>query len=480
MSRQLIVLKAIAELAKRRAHQIGFALVPKDAGLSVTASRWSAEAAANRQLRLLSQSTRLEEGHAPHLVRGVALLSSAAIVGFLLWAGLTNINEVARTVGEVVPDGFLQTVDHFDGGTVKSILVREGQIVEKGQTLIMLDGAGTNEDLAAARKRQWALEVKAERLRAFVNDRAPDFDRFGDPDSPVIAEQADIFATMLAAEVQQSKVIDDQINQKEKVLAELEARNNATQKNLETVRKVYQGRLLLNKQQLLAFSKLADTEKEMTTLNGEVEAIDAQMRQARDAIEELRARIAAVRSLNRDSKYQELHQVASEIDQNSEQIRKLEARAARLELRAPVRGLIKGMKINTVGSAIQPGQALLSIVPLDEELVIETKIPPQYVGHVQIDQPVRVKISAYDYTRYGSVPGKLTFVSATTFSDGGGIPYYRGKVKLERPFVGNDAKQNPILPGMTAMAEIITGEKTVLTYLMKPINASLMTAFSER
>jgi HlyD family secretion protein/adhesin transport system membrane fusion protein len=478
MSRKLKVLHAIAELTRRKARQIGSALVPKDTDLRVAASRWSAEAAANRQLRLLSQSARLEEGHAPHLVRSVALLSSAAIVGFLLWAGQTNINEVARTVGEVVPDGFLQTVDHFDGGTVKSILVREGQIVEKGDTLIRLDGAGTNEDLSAARKRQWALEVKAERLRAFVNDRAPDFARFGDADSPVIAEQADIFATMLAAEVQQRKVIDDQINQKEKVLTELEARDNAAKKNLETVKKVYQGRLLLNQQQLLAFSKLAETEKEMATLVGEVEAIDAQMRQVRDAIEELRARIASLRSLNRDSKYQELHQVASEIEQNSEQVRKLEARAARLDIKAPVRGLIKGMKINTVGSAIQPGQSLLSIVPLDEELVIETKIPPQYVGHVQVDQPVRVKISAYDYTRYGSIPGKLTFVSATTFSDGGGVPYYRGKVKLEQPFVGNI--QNPILPGMTAMAEIITGEKTVLSYLLKPINASLMTAFSER
>ncbi len=446
----------------------------------ISAAQSWREVVAHRQLRFLSQSARLEEGTAPHLVRGVALLSSLSLLGFLLWAGFTNINEIARTPGEIVPMGFVQTVEHLDGGTVRQINVAEGQIVRKGESLLVVDGAGASEDMAAARKKQWALEIRAERLRAFVNDRAPDFDRFGSASALVIAEQSDIFASMMAAVAQQKRVIEDQISQKQKVLAEIEVRADTARQNLATVQKVREGKLILYNKGLLPFTKLADTEKEMTALGGEVNALQVQMRQAQSAIEEFQARVASLRSTNRDAKFQDLHQVTSELEQNRELIRKLEARVTRLDVKSPVRGIVKGLKINTIGAVVQPGNTLMSIVPLDEDLVVETKIPPHQIGHVSVGQPVKVKVSAYDFARYGVVNGTVQAISATTFSDAGGQPYYRGKVLLQKHYVGDSAILNPVLPGMTVTAEIITGEKTVLDYLLKPIHASLATAFSER
>jgi HlyD family secretion protein/adhesin transport system membrane fusion protein len=438
------------------------------------------DGASDRQLRFLSQSARLEEGTPPKLVRGVALLSSLTLLGFLVWAGLTNINEVARTPGEVVPTGFVQTVEHLDGGTVRAINAAEGQIVQKGEVLLLLDGAGTSEDMAAARKKQWALEIRAERLRAFVNNRTPDFRKFGDPKDPVIAEQSDIFNTMMAAHAQQKRVIEDQISQKEKALSELSVRLETVAKNLKTMQKVHEGRQTLYNKALLPYTKLAETEKEVTSLGGEMQAIEMQTRQAQAAIQEFKARLESLGSTNRDGKFHELHQVASDLEQNRELINKLEARIARLSVKSPVRGIVKGLKVNTIGAVIQPGNTLMSIVPLDEALVVETRIPPHQIGHVSVGQPVKIKVSAYDFSRYGVVNGTVQSISATTFSDNAGSPYYRGKVALAKNFVGESAALHPVLPGMTVMAEIITGEKTVLDYLLKPIHSSFATAFSER
>lgn len=432
------------------------------------------------QLRFLSKSARLEENRPPRLVLAMAWLSSAAILGFAGWAGFTNINEIARAPGEIVPTGFVQSVDHFDGGTVKSISVKEGQIVDQGDVLLVLDGTGAQEDLNAAHKKQWGLEVRAERLRAFVNERAPDFSRFGKSTDPVIAEQADIFNTMMTAYLQQKQVIDDQINQKRKVLTELGLRLETAKTNLATVNKVLEGRRELYNKALLPFSRLADTEKEMTTLAGDVKAIEEQQRQAQSAIEEFNARAASLQSSSRDSKFQELHKVNTDVAQNNEIIRKLEAKVARLNVKAPVHGIIKGLKINTIGSVVLPGATLMSVVPLDEDLVVEAKIPPYQIGHMKIGQPVRVKVSAYDSSRYGAVNGTLNAISATTFADASGASYYRGKVSLEKTYVGKTKDVNPVLPGMTVMAEIVTGEKTVLDYLLKPIHASLSVAFTER
>ncbi len=149
-------------------------------------------------------------------------------------------------------------------------------------------------------------------------------------------------------------------------------------------------------------------------------------------------------------------------------------------MRAPVRGVIKGLAVNTIGGVIQPGQTLMEIVPLDEALVVEARIPPQYIGNIRIGQPVQIKVSTYDFSRFGTVEGKLSSLSATTFAGQEGDRYYRGRIVLDHNYVGTQAGRNMIMPGMTVMADIVTGRKTILDYLLKPIHRSLMTAFSER
>jgi HlyD family secretion protein/adhesin transport system membrane fusion protein len=173
-------------------------------------------------------------------------------------------------------------------------------------------------------------------------------------------------------------------------------------------------------------------------------------------------------------------QVDGLLAQNHEVLEKMNNRVGRLDVQSPVNGLVKGLTVNTVGGVIQPGQALMEIVPLDSQLVVEVRIPPQHIGHLKVGMPVQVKVSTFDFSRYGAITGKLEFLSPTTFMGERGERFYRGRVRLDKNYVGTNEAQNIILPGMTVMTDIITGDKTIMAYLLKPIHNSIKTAFTER
>jgi HlyD family type I secretion membrane fusion protein len=173
--------------------------------------------------------------------------------------------------------------------------------------------------------------------------------------------------------------------------------------------------------------------------------------------------------------------VNAEINEVNQRITAEADRLNRLEVVAPTRGLIQDLKVSTPGAVLQPGDALMTLVPIDDTLIVESRIQTRDVGHVQVGQPVNVRVTAYDFARYGDVQGLLADVSPTTFFDEQtGQPYYKGFVELGQGFVGDRPGRNPILPGMTVDASIITGEKTVLAYLLRPVYISLTQAFQER
>jgi multidrug efflux pump subunit AcrA (membrane-fusion protein) len=317
------------------------------------------------QLQFLRQSARLEESATPYVVRGAMTTLSVLIFAFIGWAAIVEIEEIAQTQGEVVPSGFTQIVQHYDGGFVKEILVREGTKVFAGDVLLRLDGAGAQQDLNKAR-------IEFEGLQ-----RA--------------AETADEMFTMQET---------------------------------------------LKKQGVALHVKYLET------------------RRARDIAK-------------------------SELNQQKEVIERLKDRVARLEVRAPVTGLVKGLKLNTIGEVVKPAEALMEIVPTAQTLVVETHISPSDVGHVSVGQPVKVKVSSYDSGRFGTVEGTLDFMTATTFENAKGGKYYRGRVNLKQAHVGTHS-QMKLMPGMTVQAGIITGKKTILAYLLKPVQRALADSLSEK
>lgn len=431
------------------------------------------------QIRYLSQAIQLEEAVNPAILRTTMLTISVTIIAFTIWSGFTNINEVARTPGEVVPSGYQQVVQHLEGGIVKKIDVKEGDVVKEGQLLVELDDTGVFEDLNRAQSRQTTLSMQEERLRAFIERRAPNFAQFGASAAASIADQQKFFESMENNNAEERSVIQEQITQKKRMIASLQAELRTAEKNLAISSQLFQRRQELHAKGFLSETKYLESQQQMNSIQGEIASTRSRLSVAAAEISEYQNRLNSLGFNQNDRANERLDAIIADKAQNEEMLREMQDRYERLAIRAPVSGVVKGLSVNTIGAVVRPGETLMEIVPMDNELVVEVKIAPQHIGHLKTGQPVKVKLSSYDFSRYGLVNGKLEQISATTFSGEGGERYYQGRIKLDRNYVGRD-KANSVMPGMTVMAEIITGEKTILQYLLKPIHNSLKTAFSER
>ena len=209
---------------------------------------------------------------------------------------------------------------------------------------------------------------------------------------------------------------------------------------------------------------------------GDMEEVRGKIRRAGSAIEEAKGKVARLESSRRSDALNEAGKVAGELAGISETIVRARDRVARLDVRAPVRGIVKGLATHTIGGVVAPGGQITEIVPADKELVVEARISPIDIGHIKLGQKAAVKVTTYDFARFGAVDGEVSKISATTFKDRQDEIYYKAEIKLAKNSVGN----NPILPGMVTEIDIITGERTLLRYLLRPVFQSLDAAFSER
>ncbi|MFN7112807.1 MAG: HlyD family type I secretion periplasmic adaptor subunit [Alphaproteobacteria bacterium] len=432
-----------------------------------------------KQLKMLSQSIQLKETASPRIVRATMAVVSFAFLGFLSWAAFANIHEIARTPGEIVPSGFQQAVQHLEGGMVREILVQEGDSVEKGQILLRLDGTSMEADLKRTQEQALTLQLQEERLRAFLENRAPVYPPEARARPDLLRDQESFLTSMRAAQEKERGVIRQQIDQKKQYIGALQAELDTARQNFRIVSDLYAKRREMNRQGVMSESRVMETEQQHNQLQGQIRSVQSQIGAAQAAIREYQGRLAALDAGAAEDSNQRLDGIISAQAQNQELMAKLRDRVARLDVRAPVRGTVKGLSVNTIGNVVQPGQTLMEILPADAPLVVSLKIPPRYIGHIRTGQSVQVKCSSFDFSRYGALPGTLEFISAASFSGDGGERYFQGRVRLSRSHVGEDTR-NIVIPGMTVMADIITGEKTVLQYLLKPVRNAMSTAFTER
>jgi membrane fusion protein, adhesin transport system len=431
------------------------------------------------QTQYLSQAVQLEEAANPALIRFTMITISFAILAFVAWSAFTNINEVARTPGEIVPQGFQQVVQHLEGGIVKKINVREGDTVKKDQILLILNGGGTKEDLNRALAKQATLKMQEERLRAFSENRQPNFSIYAKHNPDLAKDQKAFFDGMMQARAEEQKIIDEQILQKKRTLETLQSDLETVRENYIIAKDLYDRRQTLNQKGYSSDVQFLETKQNLNNINGEIRQLNNRISVTKAEISEFNNRLNSLDATAIDTSNERLDQVMAEIAQNAEVIEKLKDRVMRLEVRSPVHGIVKGLNINTVGSVVQSGQTLMEIVPLDSQLIVQARILPQHIGHIKPGQHVQVKLSSFDFSRYGFVTGKLEQISATTFTSEKGDRYYQGIIYLDHNYVGDNPK-NTVVPGMTVMADIITGQKTILEYLLKPIHTAMKSSFTER
>ncbi len=464
---------------------------------------------ANQQLRLLGQSVMLEEATTPYMIRTSMLIISLVVIAFFIWAAVAQIKEVAKTVGEIVPSGHIQTIQHLEGGIVEKILVQEDQIVEKDQVLLVMSGESIGSEYERVRTKQQVLAARRERILSFVEggrrfgqapsaepiskqpagasvglvpERQPRLAVGGQDSLPgdLSLGQQKILEAMQQAREVEKQVISEQITQKNEQIVLLEREKKTVAENLRIAEAAFATQKELYDERLLSESEYLNTLKDKNDRVGERASLDIQIRLARQAVQEFEWRLKSLDAASNDKALQEVGLIEAEIAENSSLLSRLAKQTKRLELKAPVRGIVKGLEIHTVGGVLAPGQKLMEIVPMDSELIADIKISPADIGHIHLGDDVDVKVTSFDSARYGSVGGEITGLSATTFTNEQGIPYYKGVVRLKQDHVGSTPGTNTIMPGMIVNADIITGEKSLLAYLFKPIHISIESAFGER
>jgi len=435
----------------------------------------------SRERHLLSETVQIEEELLPSFVRPMLTVALVAVVAFTLWAGLTHIKEVARAPGEILPVSKIKVVQHLDGGVIAEIPVDERMQVQEGQVLLRLDGTQAQADLRQMEARQVALQLRAERLSAFAEGRKPDLAPLAGVHNDLLADQQQIYQTQVVTRNSTISILDRQIDQRIQRISQLEKSLTAAHEHLRLTNELSGMREDLAARRLVNRTVLLETRRAYVTADGEVARLKEEIAVSRQELAEVRNRRAdTLNQLQREA-LNEMGTVRAEMAEVEESIQRLQAKVDRLVVRAPHRGLIQDLKVQTVGQVIQPGALLMQVVPDDTPLEAEVRIAPKDIGHIKVGQNVNLRISSFEYTRFGYATGVLKRISASSVTDPQTSQlYYRGWVTLTNPYVGNTPGQYMLQPGMSLEADIMTGEKTLLTYLIKPVADAISRSFHER
>ncbi len=427
----------------------------------------------------LSLPLALEEGWPPKLFNYLIFLGGLIVFAFVAWAAVTEVDEVTLSEGQVMPAGSVRSVQHLEGGLVEDIMVRDGQLVEAGDILISLEPTAAKADLLQLQARKAALSLEAERLRAFVEDRESDFATFSD-DRQMIEDQARILELQRAARDRQLEVLRTRIEQRRAELASLLEQRLSLEKQRDILAEQVEMRRELESRGLVSRVIYLETERafsqtaaQLAELLGEVAGTQEALNEAEISLSELTARVNS-------EALQRMGTVSAELAEVVNSLAKLEDRVERLEIRAPVRGLVKGLAVRTVGGVIVPGETVAEIVPVNDELVAEVNVAPRDVGHIRVGQEAKVTVTTYDPTQYGYITGRVRQVSPSTFQNEQGELFYKSVVALEQSYLEQNGKAHAILPGMVVKADIITGKRTLAQYLLKPIRRTFDQSFAER
>lgn len=434
----------------------------------------------NRKRRLLSEAARVEEELVPAFVRPLLVMVGAVVVLFFLWAGVTQVTEVARAPGEVAPAGQVKVVQDLDGGAVDAILVEEKALVQPGQILVRMEGSQALADLRQTEARLVSLRLRLERLSAFVDNRAPKFAELAPGHPDLVMHQQQIYQTQLSSRDSAMAILDHQINQRSDRLGQLKKALASAQEHQGLTGELASMREDLASRKLVNRSVLLETRRAKVSAEGEVARIDADIKVSEQELAEIRSRrVDTLNTLRRDA-LAEIGTVSAELAEVTELQARSQARVDRLVVRAPVRGYVQDLKVQTVGQVIQPGGLLMQIVPDAVPLEAVVRIAPKDIGYVKVGQPVNLRVSSFDYSRFGFAEGKLKRITATSVVGEDGRPYFRGWVELPQPYVGHNNQRYMLQSGMGVEAEILTGEKTVLAYLAKPLMEMFSRSFRER
>jgi adhesin transport system membrane fusion protein len=415
---------------------------------------------------------------APLRAKKILYWMAGVLAVLLAWSGFTKIDEVTRGEGRVIPSKQVQVIQSLDGGIVSEILVHEGQTVKDGEPLLRIDQTRAVSSLRENRSQYLSLLAKQSRLQALATGTAFISPKEVEKEAPeVYAQERALYITSNEELASQMAIAGEQVTQRQRELAETQARLEQAQKGYELSNRELAVTKPLESSGAVSEVDLLRLERDTSRLLGERDQAQAQIGRVQAAIAEAKRKINETEQGFRSKVRTELNDTTAKLNSLTETSVALSDKVKQSTLISPVNGTVSRLFFNTVGGVIQPGKEVLQLVPTDDALVLETKIQPKDIAFVSLNQPATVKLTAYDYTIYGTLQAKVLNISADSIVDEKGNAFYIVKVRTLKPSLGEGL---PIIPGMVAQVDIITGKKSVLSYLLKPVLKAKAYAFTER
>ncbi|MFM2663461.1 Hemolysin secretion protein D, chromosomal [Vibrio mediterranei] len=422
----------------------------------------------------------IESQQTKKLLSVITYSIALCVIAFGTWSAVTQVDEIAKAKGTVVPEGERQIIQSDIGGKLKTISVAEGDMVEEGQVLVEFDATFQTTALEELKAQQASLNLTIERLSSLIDEREPDFDLYQSQYPELVAQQRAQRSAQVALYYQKRIVLEkeaeqiaEQLRSTEKAIPAYERQLSASKQELSILQKGQKSGNISRLRVLEMQQKVASIEQQIEEARGKKALLIKQADSNDEKISQLLAE-AKVEVADQRSK------AASELSALEARVRSGEAKLTNTVLTSPLQGLVQSIPSTKVGAVIQPGGTVVEIVPIGGTADFKAQLSPRDIGFVNEGQSARVKIDAYDYSRFGALKGIVESISPTTSKDEKGNIFYEVTIAVEKPYFRDDPEKFALLPGMTGEVDITTGEKTVFQYLWKPIFTNISRAFGER
>lgn len=428
---------------------------------------------------LAAANYRKEERFAPILLYATGLF----IVIFILWAHYAEIDEITRAEGRVIPSSQIQLVDHLEGGIIEDIMVKEGDIVEKGQILLKIDNTQASARLQEGENLYYRYLSEVKRLRDQLNGQPFTVPEEVQKKAPTVAQRAlERYRARMNQYNNQVHIAEREVDQKRQELLEQQNRRQQLTDQIALAQEEVAINEPLVRRGLTAKVDFLRLKREVVELRGELGSTIVNIERAKSALNQAEDKLKQVPLDFAEQDHKALQDAENQLGAAQESFKTEGDRLTRTEVRSPVKGIVKQLLVATIGGVVQPGEDLVEIVPLEDTLLIEAKVLPADIAFLKPGLPASIKLTAYDFAIFGGLEAELVQISADSIKDekDPNISYFKIRLRTLGTRLSKSTKEVAIIPGMTASADIITGKKSVLDYILKPILRAKQNAFTER
>lgn len=409
-------------------------------------------------------------------------LTFSFVVIAIIWANFATLDEVTQGSGKIIPSSHIQVVQNLEGGILSEILISEGELVEKGQPLLKLDAVRFASSFNETKLKYYELLATVARLKAEVTKQEIIIPDEVLQNAPRIAEDATELLASKHNELQANKrILDSQVTQKKQDLVELKSKSRQLYRSHKLLQEELDMSRPLVAEGAMSKVELLRLQRSANDLHGDLSSARLSIPRLESSINEAENKLSELEIRFHTESLKELNQAKAELDRTTESVMALEDRVTRTKIVSPVKGTIKRLKVTTIGGVVQPGMDLVEIVPIEDQLLIEAEIRPADIAFLHPGQQAMIKLTAYDFSIYGGLEAELEHISADTMTNiEDGESYYLIRLRTNKNYLEKYNEKLNIISGMTVDVNILTGKKTVLTYLLKPILKVKERALRER